>query len=380
MRVAVAFVLLCVVALCVAEVTRIKLHKVKKTRRQRLREAGLPIPKVNRTARFSDKASEIPLTNNLDLEYYGAVQIGTPPQDFLAIFDTGSSDFWVPGSSCTSRACTSHNQYDSSASSTYVANGESFEIEYGDGSSVVGILSEDTVTFGGLAVTGQIFAETTREPGTDFVDEEFDGILGMGYKKISSDRVTPVFNNMYSQGLVDENLFSFYLDRSEEGSGGELILGGVDDSYYTGDFTYADVTTKGYWQIQMDSFDITSEGISYCTSGCQVIADTGTSLIVGPTSHINDINQLIGADEETLEMDCSTDGLPTITITISGTAFDITPDQYVVSQGDNTCISGFEPDQLESLGITWILGDVFLGAYYTVFDFDNNRVGFATAV
>jgi len=378
MRVATAFVLLCVVALCAAEVARIKLHKMK-TRRQRLREAGLPIPKIDRVARFSNKASDIPLTNNLDLEYYGAVQIGTPAQDFVAVFDTGSSDFWVPGSSCTSNACTSHNQYDSSASSTYVANGRSFEIEYGDGSSVVGILSEDTVAFGGLAVTSQTFAETTREPGSDFTDEDFDGILGMGYQAISSDNVNPVFNNMYEQGLVDENLFSFYLDRSESGSGGELILGGTDSSYYTGDFTYADVTTQGYWQITMDSFDIESEGISYCTSSCQVIADTGTSLIVGPTSHINAINQLIGANEETLEMDCSTSGLPTITITISGTEFPITPDDYVVSQGDNTCISGFEPDNLESLGITWILGDVFLGAYYTVFDFGNNRVGFATA-
>jgi cathepsin D len=333
---------------------------------------------MNRAARFSGKASEVPLTNNLDLEYYGAIQIGTPKQDFVTVFDTGSSDLWIPSSSCTSNACKNKNQYDSSASSTYVKNGKSFEISYGDGSSVSGHLSEDTVTLGGLAVTSQTFAEATKEPGSDFTDEEFDGILGMGYKEISSDNVNPVFNNMYEQGLVDSDVFSFYLDRTEKGSGGELILGGVDDSYYTGDFTYADVTTKGYWQFKMTSLKVSGDETTFCDGGCQAIADTGTSLIVGPTSEVNKINKAIGADTESLEISCKTSDLPTITITISGTEFTLEPSDYVVDQG-SSCISGFEPDDLSGSGISWILGDVFLGAYYTKFDFGNNRVGFATA-
>jgi len=369
MRFALAFVLLCAAAICAAE-HRIKLHKMK-SMRQRMREANMTIPKVYGPSR----ASTVSLTNYLDAEYYGAVSVGTPAQDFVVVFDTGSSDFWLPSTECTSKACTSHNQYDSSASSTYVANGESFEIEYGDGSSVTGILSQDTVTLGGLAVTDQIFAETTKEPGSDFVSEDFDGILGMGYKAISSDRVTPVFNNMYSQGLVDENLFSFYLDRTETASsGGELILGGIDDSYYTGDISYVDVTTKGYWQFKMDSISVDG-GDTYCSSGCQVIADTGTSLIVGPTTAVNAINDAIGA-RSSGEISCSASDLPTITITINGVDFPLEGSDYIVEQ-EGTCFSGFEAGELGD--IKWILGDVFLGAYYTGFDFGNNRVGFATA-
>jgi len=377
MKIALAFVLLGAVALCAAEFTRIPLHKMK-TRRQRLREANMTIPKITRRFGSIYADSLVPLTNYLDVEYYGSITIGTPAQDFTVILDTGSSDLWIPSSSCTNTACENHNTYDSSSSSTYVANGKKFSIEYGDGSSVTGILSEDTVNLGGLDVTKQTFAEATKEPGSDFTDEPYDGILGMGYQTISADDVVPVFNNMYSQGLVSENKFSFYLNRDESATaGGELILGGSDSSYYTGDFTYVDVTTEGYWQFKMDSVVVSGDSTTFCDGGCKAIADTGTSLIVGPTSEVKKINSQIGANEETGAIKCSATDLPTVTVTLNGVDFALEGSDYVVEQ-DGECFSGFEGGDLGD--IDWILGDVFLGAYYTEFDFANNRVGFATAV
>ena len=56
--------------------------------------------------------------------------------------------------------------------------------------------------------------------------------------------------NMVDQGLVQEPVFSFWLNRNIEGEeGGEIVFGGVDSDHYNGEHTYVPVTQKGYWQV-----------------------------------------------------------------------------------------------------------------------------------
>ena len=79
-----------------------------------------------------------------DLEWAGTISIGTPAQSFLIDFDTGSSDLWVPSSSCTSSTCKSKHRFTASSSSTASKKSGTFQIEYGDGSTVSGPIYTDT--------------------------------------------------------------------------------------------------------------------------------------------------------------------------------------------------------------------------------------------
>merc|ERR1712093_454321 len=78
-----------------------------------MQNGDLPWPKFDLDRIVSQKRAGVPsidLTNQYDLDYYGPVSIGTPAQDFLVIYDTGSSNLWVPSVKCKEKACTVHHQ------------------------------------------------------------------------------------------------------------------------------------------------------------------------------------------------------------------------------------------------------------------------------
>lgn len=366
----------------------LKLHKLKKTARTIIKEMAPDTLKELTSYGGNDGSlNGEPLHNYMDAQYYGEITLGSPPQHFQVVFDTGSSNLWVPSAKCplTDIACLLHNKYHSEKSTAYQANGTKFAIRYGSG-SCSGFFSSDMLNVSGVAVR-QTFAEVTHEPGIAFLAAKFDGILGMGYSTISIGGVDTPFNNMIKQKVVEAPVFAFWLNRDPTAQdGGELTLGGVNKAHYEGDFTYAPITEKGYWQFQMDSITVGNASL-FCANGCHAIADTGTSLLAGPSEEVTALNYKLGGTPIVggeFTIDCADiPKLPDVVFRISGKEFVLTGKDYVleVSQmGQSQCILGFLGlDVPPPRGPLWILGDIFLGPYYTVFDAGQDRLGFARA-
>ncbi|CAI0552036.1 unnamed protein product [Linum tenue] len=295
--------------------------------------------------------------------------------------------------------------------------GESCEIKYGSG-SISGVLGQDNVELGDLLVEDQVFIEATREGSISLLVSKFDGILGLGFQEMSAGDAVPVWYNMVQQRLVKEEVFSFWLNRDPNAlEGGELVFGGSDPKHFKGNHTYVPVIQKGYWQFNMGDFLIGNLSTGVCEGGCGAIVDSGTSLLAGPTSIVTEINHAIGAEGivsaeckkvvsqfgdmiwdllilglcESLPspsgesiVDCnSLPTMPNVSLTIGEKLFILTPEQYVVKIEEGIkeiCISGFMVfDVPPPQGPLWVLGDVFMGVYHTVFDSGNLQLGFAEA-
>ncbi|XP_025270258.1 lysosomal aspartic protease-like isoform X2 [Camponotus floridanus] len=340
-----------------AQLHRIPLHKMDPTR-QSLKKVDIGLQDV---PSLSNNLPSVVLSNFLNIQYYGNITIGIPPQEFTVIFDTGSSDLWILSKKCNITACLRHNQYDSRKSSTYIVNDTKIHLPY-IAINVSGFLSTDTVNVAGLNVQNQTFAEVTNVSKVKaFAAAEYDGFLGLSYSNMSVNGVTNIFDNMIKQGLVSSPIFSFYLNRDSSAElGGEFILGGSDPAHYDGNFTYIPVTRKGFWQFTMDNIIINDHIL--CVESCQAIADTGASHICGPKSDITKINKLIGTinvdgDER---VNCSRiSELPTIRFILGDKVFNLIGKDYII--------------QFQHKGVP------FIGRYYTEFDMKNDRVGFALA-
>ncbi|XP_055439512.1 renin isoform X2 [Bubalus kerabau] len=364
--------------------------------RESLKERGVDMARLGtewsqltKTLSFGNRTSPVVLTNYLDTQYYGEIGIGTPPQTFKVVFDTGSANLWVPSTKCSPlyTACEIHSLYDSLESSSYVENGTEFTIHYGSG-KVKGFLSQDLVTVGGITVT-QTFGEVTELPLLPFMLAKFDGVLGMGFPAQAVGGVTPVFDHILAQRVLTEDVFSVYYSRDSKNShllGGEIVLGGSDPQYYQENFHYVSISKPGSWQIRMKGVSVRSTTL-LCEEGCMVIVDTGASYISGPTSSLRLLMEALGAKELSIDkyvVNCNQmPTLPDISFHLGGKAYTLTSADYVLQDpynNDDLCTLALHGmDIPPPTGPVWVLGATFIRKFYTEFDRRNNRIGFALA-
>jgi len=330
-----------------------------------------------------NNAFRFDLKNFRNLQYYGDISLGPKDQCFTAVFDTGSSDVWVPGADCRSSDCNGHSRFSCAQSSTCSNSNQRVTLQYGKG-RVSGRKVTDKFCFGcdidSVCIKSQGFVETTES--SDNEGNQFDGLVGMGYDALAATKYpTPFTQLMRTPSVCPEAMFAFWLNNENGNSASEMTLCGIDSSRYIGDMFWVPVSRQLYWQFNVDSVGAGGNIVSH---DVPAIADTGTSLIVIPLLDATILNQLIGATQGGNGLfwwgndGCNKKGLPPVTITINGQAFTLTQSDYVLkvptTTGGEVCVSGISAMTGSEL---YILGDVFLRKYYSVYDFGLNRVGFA---
>ncbi|XP_008287656.1 pepsin A-like [Stegastes partitus] len=372
----------CIVLACVAVchgLLRIPLIR-RRSARQLLEEKGLLEEHRRRflsepAAKFllKNEQSVVPMTFDPDITYCGVISVGTPPQFFKVLFDTGSSDLWVPSVRCTGSSCGSHLKFNSSASSTFQAGSEPFQISYNSGFAS-GSTGYDTIKIGDVYVEHQMFGLTETE-AISLGSVPWDGVVGLPFSNTSLDGSPTLLTNMWNQGKIPQNMFSMYLSSSVEGS--VFVLGGADPTYYTGSIKWIPLyQATSFWNIQIQSITINGNTVA-CAGGCEAVVDSGTSVIIGSGDDVSNINGWLGATSDeygTAAISCSfINLLPDVVFSINGYSFSLPPSAYVMKSGSG-CVTGFAAPG------PWILGEVFMRQFYTAFDMANSRVGFAQAV
>ncbi|GJN89745.1 hypothetical protein Rhopal_002734-T1 [Rhodotorula paludigena] len=313
------------------------------------------------------KRQSAPLTNYLDGNIWGGpITIGTPPQEFIIDFDTGSADLWVPGTGVSG-----FDSYNPDLSSTAQNTSDSFYITYGDGTGVTGPVYTDTVTVAGISAEQQHFAAT--KVGIDFSDTGISGIAGMAFEALSNIGERPFFQTMFEEGKVKENLFSFTLGDAADG---ELFLGGIDSSKISGGITYTPVVHQGYWQVLGTPY---ADGVA--AGGEQnMVIDTGTTLVIAPRKAAAQFFAKVPGARRWRSgyymYPC--DQSWTAELEFGGVKFPI-PSEYLnlglTSLGSPYCVASIVG---QDIGIdAWVVGDAFLRGVYTVFNAGTRSVGFA---
>jgi len=354
--------------------------------------------------RMSNTASRSPSSVSLSTfasEYYGEVLIGEPPQSFLMAFDTGSGNVLVPSVDCQDKACLNHTRYDPDKSQTaqqiaYASQPDTPADlgDWGDGGSrdvvtvtfgtgeVSGVFVRDKVCVGGLCNQMDVVA-ASNETEQPFALVPFDGVLGLSLAQMAEANAFSFVENVLQHGGLQHSLFSVFIgvDDSEHS---EITFGEYKRSRMATELFFAPVSTPGYWQVEMEDIAIANKRQSLCVAQdgkqkgppkCQVAVDTGTSLLAGPTDIINAlIDRLAVAD------DCANyKKLPDLGFIVSGHILNLKPEDYVDKSQDGCSVALMTLDIPPPKGPLFIFGDPFLRKYYTVYDRDALRVGFALA-
>ncbi|KAF1844978.1 acid protease [Cucurbitaria berberidis CBS 394.84] len=196
-----------------------------------------------------DNPYEVPIYNDLAYQRYNiAIALGTPPQSFSLLFDTGSTDVWVPSPDSSGCAPSCPPGFDPAASSSIIKTNISFDARYGftPDVAVLGSYYNDSISVAGLPSTSTAQFAVGDVPWLLFTQGTW-GIFGLGsrlqeavYSSPTSPfhgdlsaTYTPLWERLGLASPSGKRKFSVWLN-SQNAEKGSVQFGGEDATKYHG--------------------------------------------------------------------------------------------------------------------------------------------------
>jgi hypothetical protein len=317
-------------------------------------------------------SSDEGIQNEGDLQYFGTIFVGETGNPVTVVFDTGSSDLWVPQENVDPEKCSS----------------KTAAIQYSRG-SVAGPLCWASLTIGGTAQEpGAVFQEQVmllvpQAAVKDLGNTYFDGVLGLAFPDLSHTNAggMTVVQTMVQKNKIDVFCFLLTGDENEEGS--KLVLGMPKEEWVNeSSLLYTPVVVQEWWTMSL----AIAIGSTLLIEDSYAALDTGTSFISFPTYVYNAfLEQLIPDATDRAKCSAGTIGgcpcnlrqsAKVVYLVVGGRDFPIYPEDIFLEYTSELCT--VEVQEMKSQTMPIIVGDTFLRTIAAVFDAGTSpRMGLA---
>lgn len=322
-------------------------------------------------------------------QVFGSIWVGTPPQEFAVMFDTGSGNLWLPARECNSMACLQKRPFDSFLSTSvkdiqrldeaWVPQGggrEKVSMTVGGG-QFSGVLATDKVCLDeqDRICTRSAFIEVTYMSDLPFSLQPFDGIFGLGLPAGSLDKRFNVMGNLAEKDVMQAQRFAVWYAEPGDGEDPEITFGAFDDARAVSPIHWIKLSTvsNGMWQVDLNEITVDGVRLGLCTETCQAAFDTGTSVIAGPSDKIRAI-----LAELNVQADCGNYAYlknRTVGFGLGGYVMNLDLTDFVTKTPDGCYHQFLGLDIPPPKGPLMLLGQPFLKRYYTVYDRESLSVG-----
>ncbi|KAI5835601.1 acid protease [Schizophyllum commune Tattone D] len=357
-----------------------------------LQSCKLPVSRVARSrGTLSGLSAHSKLANTKEYAYMVKIQLGD--QDFSALLDTGSSDFWIVSTDCTSPDCAAVARYSANSSRSLIPTTTPFVLTYLLG-SVTGYVAYETVFLGIYEIASQAFAIANNTQDLGLSATGNSGVLGLCFPSSASIPATAgktLLENLFASFAEDQRFFAFKLGRQTglTDPTSSFTIGELDTEItnVTAPLSFYPVVANSdgaydYWKLSLKRltingtvFPLSPSLVPGATNPIAVL-DTGTTLMLGPTVDVDAFWNSIGSPaivrksptSGMWEVRCERSLLVGLVLGDDGREYPIDPQDTNWDQkqsADGWCTGGIQANDGVVSG-DWLLGDIFLRNVYVV--------------